>query len=545
MTFLTDRFGITSTDNSSTENLGASSTYTGTAENVENYGNINTTITSDVDGAIAGVQLQFSPDNANWDIIETYTYVAPNTLIINTNVKAKYFRVVYINGTGAQSTFRLQTIYTQTKTSNGNGPTEISFNDNNLDAFGRLKVSDPQTLLDVTHTKDKNSLQIHELAFGGATGAYDTNSSSVLMSVNNDGDRIIRQSRQYSVYQPGKSLFVIMTGVINADSNGTDTVSRIGYFDDDEGIFFEYDGTNIAIVKRQNGVDNKVIQSNWNTDKADGTGNSGVTLDTTKVQIFFIDIEWLGVGSVRAGMFFNGEPIILHKFHHANIETNTYMKTANLPVRYELSANGAGSPSGSLRHICATVISDGGYNPIGRSFGAGTGSETRSGDHGTPLPLISIRLKTEDSMTVAGATGAPFGSGIVEPRTRVDLKQFSAITTNTSGKGTIAYLMLTQDVGDSILTDPVWGSVSAESSVEYDVSATEIDISNSLPIQTLVFNNKLEIDSTAFNSIIGLTTNINTIGATGVSDILSLVVEPLDSGSNIAYAGTMNWEEIY
>lgn len=539
MTFLTDRFGITSKDNSSENNLGSSATFTGNSENVENYGNINVTVRSDVDGGVAGVQLQFSPDNVNWDVIETYTYVAPNTLIMNTNVKAKYFRVVYINGSSATSIFRLQTIYTQTKTSSADGATDINFNQNSVDAFGRLKVSDPTTLLDLTHTKDKNDLQIHELTFGGATSIYDDNSSSVLMTVSANGDRVIRQSRRYAVYQPGKSLYIIATGIINAGTNGTDTISRMGYYDDDEGIFIEYDGATIYIVKRQNGSDTRVAQSSWSDDKLDGTGNSGITLDTTKAQIIFIDVEWLGVGTVRVGFFVDGSPIIAHKFHHANKETNTYMKTANLPIRYEISANNTGSPSGSLRQICATVISDGGYNPIGRSFGANTGSTTRKGDHGTPLPLISIRLKTPEEI---GGTGP---AGIIEPRTSVNVKQFSAITTNTGGKGTRADLYLTQDVGDSILTGVDWVGVHPNSSVEYDISATEIDLSNSIPIQSLMFSNQVEIFSSSFESIIGINTNINTIGATGISDILTLVVEPLDSGSNVAYAGTMNWEEIY
>lgn len=529
MTFLTDRFGVTSSDNSTSQALGEGVSYTGTGENVENYGNVSVNVRSDKDSATGGVQLQFSSDNTTWDIIETHTYTASKPLLISTNVKAKYFRISFVNSTGnGIAALDLQTVLTQIKVGGG-APTEVMFNDNNLDAFGRIKVSNPTTLLDITHTKDKNELIVYEDITGGATGIHDPDSSSVLMSVSTNNDEVTRQSRKYTVYQPGKSLFVILTGVIDAGGNGDDTISRMGYFDDQNGFFFQYDGTTLSIVKRQNGTDVETVsQSSWNEDKANGTGNSGITINPARTQIFFFDIEWLGVGTVRAGFFFNGEPIIVHKFHHANIETNTYIKNANLPIRYQLSAVGATNPTGSLRHICSSVISDGGYNPVGKTFSANTGSSTLDADFGTPRPLISIRLKS----TGAGA----------ELNTFVNLLQFSAITTNTGGKGTVAELWLTQDTGDSILTtpSPTWVSANDESAVESDITSTVIDTSNSVRIQSLVFSNKIEIFSSALNTIISLTSN-----KLGVSDILSLVVEPLDSGSNVSYAGTLNWEEIF
>jgi hypothetical protein len=441
-------------------------------------------------------------------------------------------RVLYTNGSSAQSSFRLQTLVQQAKTDSGaGGSTEVNYNEGLLDAFGRLKVSNPATLLDITHTKDKNNLLVHELLFGGATSTHDSDSSSVLMTVTSNNDRVVRQSRKTLVYQPGKSLFVILTGVINAGTNGTDTISRMGYFDDDDGIFFEYDGTDLCIVKRQNGTDTKVAQNNWNVDKVNGIGESGVTIDTSKVQIFFIDIEWLGVGSVRTGMFFNGEPIILHKFHHANIETNTYMETANQPIRYELEAVGTGSPSGSLRQICATVISDGGYNPNGKNFSASTRTDLITVGNDATVPIISIRLKSD------GATGA-------ESKTSVNLKQFSLAAPSGATDVNLAEIWLTQDQGDSILTGPTWLSTHDASAVEYDISSTVIDTTNSIPLQSLFFSTRAELNSTTVDSVISLTTNTNTTGATGVSDILSVVMTNV-SGGNKDVGGALTWEEIF
>jgi len=531
MTFLTTRFGDEDNQNSTTVPLAASGSYTGTSTDVENYGNVTVNITSDVDG---GLEIQFSTDSTNWDIIDNYSYIASSgPLVVSTNVKARYFRIVYNNGSTIQTQLRLQSLLQKARTGGGSsgGSTEVTYGDTLVDAFGRLKVSDPSTLMDITHTKGKNELVVHEVIFGGATSVHDPDSSSVLMSVSSDGDRVVRQSRKKAVYQPGKSLFIILTGVINANSNGTDTVGRMGYYDDNDGIFVEYDGTDLAIVKRQNGTDTRVTQSSWNVDKADGTGNSGVTIDETKVQIFFLDIEWLGVGSVRVGMFYDGKPIILHKFHHANIETNTYMENANQPIRYELSANDTGSPSGAIRMICATVISDGGYNPIGKSFSASTRTTLHTVGNDAIEPIISIRLKTP------GATGA-------EPKTTVNLQQFSISATSGSTDVNLAEIWLTQDNDGSALTSPSWVSANDQSAVEYDISSSALDTSNSVPIQSVFFSTRAELNSRSIDSIISLTSNTDTIGATGMSDIISLVMTNV-SGGNLSAGGAMTWEEIF
>jgi hypothetical protein len=98
--------------------------------------------------------------------------------------------------------------------------------------------------------------------------------------------------------------------------------------------FFMQDGTTLKIVRRTytsgSPVDTEISQSSWNGDKLDGTGASGFTLDPSKSNILFIDIEWLGVGSVRVGFVINGQLITAHTFNNANSLTTVYMQTANL-----------------------------------------------------------------------------------------------------------------------------------------------------------------------------------------------------------------------
>ena len=84
-----------------------------------------------------------------------------------------------------------------------------------------------------------------------------------------------------------------------------------------------------------------VNQADWNGDKLDGTGPSGITLDVTKTQILWMDFEWLGVGSVRCGFIINEQYIVCHTFNNANDITSVYMSTAILPVRYEITSTSA------------------------------------------------------------------------------------------------------------------------------------------------------------------------------------------------------------
>lgn len=250
------------------------------------------------------------------------------------------------------------------------------------DAFGRFRTSEPVTLADITHAFDINPLSISELTATGATSTYQQDESAVDMNVTTTvGSRIVRQSRRYFVYQAGKSLLIFQTGVLTDDATNTGVRSRIGYFDDDNdksvdaggnGFFFQYYNNVLSVVKRSfvtgAQVDTVIPQSSWNIDKLDGTTDSGITIDVEKAQIFFMDLEWLGVGSVRLGVVINGVPYYVHQFNHANVEETTYMTRAILPVRYEIEQVNGGV-AGQMKMVCMSVSSEGGHNPSGRQFG--------------------------------------------------------------------------------------------------------------------------------------------------------------------------------
>jgi hypothetical protein len=267
------------------------------------------------------------------------------------------------------------------------------------DAFGRLRVSNPLTLFD-TQARYFDHEQFNSNLVNSGNVSYDANSSTFSLSVTGSGDAIQRETTKTFIYQPGKSLLVMNTFSMNTPTSGL--TQRVGYFGSQNGIFFEVAGTTLNMVIRSYSsgslVENRVAQSSWNGDKLNGTGSSGITLNPALDQIFWIDVEWLGVGSVRCGFVINGQFIICHTFNHANVSgnTTTYMTTACLPIRYELSSSG---PSGTLTQICSTVISEGGYSLTGlpRGIGHSLGSPVRlSNTSSIFTPLISIRLKSSN-----------------------------------------------------------------------------------------------------------------------------------------------------
>ena len=244
----------------------------------------------------------------------------------------------------------------------------VTFGGNTLDAFGRLRVSNPLTIFDSKNIMSQNTLFNSTTANGG-TVSYTANKSTVNLNLTEAASsKTVRQSNRVMSYQPGKSLLIFNTFVMNEPT--TNLKQKVGLFDANNGIFFTADGTTLKIVRRTYtsgaAVDTEISQSSWNGDKLDGTGASGFDLDPATSNILFIDIEWLGVGSVRVGFVINGQLITAHTFNNANNLTTVYMQTANLPIRYEIERAGTlTAGTYTLQQICSSCISEGGYSPQG------------------------------------------------------------------------------------------------------------------------------------------------------------------------------------
>ena len=269
-----------------------------------------------------------------------------------------------------------------------------------VDGFGRARTSTPLTLFDSSHRYDDNQLwATSNSAAGNSTVTFSANQGLILLAVSNAANaEIIRETSRVFSYQPGKSLQTFNTFVFNASQ--TNLRQRVGFFGAQNGIYLELSDDVLYFVRRYYNLgsvqEERIAQTSWNVDKLNGVGPSKITLDISAAQIFFIDVEWLGVGSVRCGFVIDGQFIHCHSFHHANESgsNSTYMTTATLPLRYEIKNTAATGNSSVLKQICSTVISEGGYELRGRQFSMNT-SVTSAYDltnAGQYYPVIALRL---------------------------------------------------------------------------------------------------------------------------------------------------------
>jgi len=326
-----------------------------------------------------------------------------------------------------------------------------------LDAFGRLRISDEYTLGDYKNIYgiDPNFLQ--KVANGG-TVTYQANQACArLATTTSSNSSAIHQTKFYHQYMPGKSQLIYTT--FNFYAANTGVTKRTGYFDEDNGVYFEQagDGTLSFCVRTYTSGSpsdaSKVSQASWNVDKCDGTGASGFNLDITKTQILFIDLQWLGVGRVRIGFVYNGLPIIAHEFEHSNLLPVVYMSNPNLPIRCEIVSSGS-NPAAYFDQICSTVISEGGYVESGQDWSA-QNTTLRSLASGATLPLFAIRLK--DS----------FNS--YDNRMVVRLDNFNIFST----KEPLVYQLIKLPNAAALTTASAWvDAYTNRSGVEYNVGAT-------------------------------------------------------------------------
>lgn len=268
-----------------------------------------------------------------------------------------------------------------------------------IDAFNRIRVSNPLTLFDSSHRYRDNNLWTSLVVGTGSTVGFVTAQGLVDLTVGvGSTARVIRETTKVFSYQPGKSLEVLNTFIMNPKKSNLR--QRVGYFGDNNGIYFEVDGNTLNFVERSlvTGTVTETIipQSEWLYDKLDGNGPSGYTLDISQAQIFWMDIEWLGVGTVRVGFVIDGQFIHCHSFHHANRIKSTYITTASLPLRLEITNTGITTSSSTLKQVCSTVISEGGYELRGLQQAISTPitSPVTLTNAGTFYNLISIRLKS-------------------------------------------------------------------------------------------------------------------------------------------------------
>ena len=270
------------------------------------------------------------------------------------------------------------------------------------DAFGKLRVTEPFTTFNYypTTLTENSNLDEDIWISGGNSQTYNSN-NYINMPINTASTNYaIRQTKCPMVYQSGKSRLIYMTGVMMT-SILTSTTSYIGLFNVDtstppnitEGMYFKCDGTNLIFEEVTQSATNTVNQSSWNIDTFDGTGPSGQTLTITNAStnlLIVFDQEWLGVGRIRCGFNINGVTYYAHQFIHSGLAIQ-YTKTPRLRLSYYIK----GTVANTMRQMCSTNMSEGGYYTTGKINSISTTiSGIILGTIGTRYILLALRINS-------------------------------------------------------------------------------------------------------------------------------------------------------
>lgn len=412
------------------------------------------------------------------------------------------------------------------------GTASVAFAPEATDAFGRLRVSNPFTLFD-TQSRYYDHNQFSSNVAGVANVVYNSNSSTFELNVSTGiNDSVLRETTKTFPYQPGKSLLVLSTFCMATPK--ANLRQRVGYFGANNGIYFEANGTTLNMVIRSSSsgsiVEDRIPQSQWNGDRLNGAGGannpSGITLNPALVQIWYCDIEWLGVGSVRVGFVIDGVYITCHTFNHANTpstafanNTTTYMTTATLPLRYEITNTGATASASMMRQICSSVLSEGGFQLTGSG-------NPRAASHiiGSPItlpndqsfkPVIAIRLKS----TMLDAVVVPINYSLVP--VQQSIFQFRIYKRAITSGGT-------------------WVDSAADSAVQYNLSPTAL-VSGDISEQSFI-NSTNQSSGAPSQVSFGFEYQLEREPFTGVAYEYVIMMATTGNGQTV-YA-SIEWQEI-
>jgi hypothetical protein len=268
----------------------------------------------------------------------------------------------------------------------------------------RLKVAPYQTVFFNTFQYGKETDVWDESIVGVGTATHNVNASNVILQVGSTaGSKVIRQTKQVMRYIPGRSATLAFA--IRLEEPKVGIRRRFGLFDEYNGTFFEDDGGTYSYVIRSTttGIttETRVTRENWNGEKFDGNGWTGVTADPTKQQMISINYEWYGAGIVQFNWLMKNETIHSHTFDNANTANTVWCGTPFLPIRCEIENITGVAGTHYLYQGSNSLIQEGEPEKLGTLLSISnpiTGTTMTAAD--TFYPIISLRLKPNNLTAV-------------------------------------------------------------------------------------------------------------------------------------------------
>jgi len=208
-----------------------------------------------------------------------------------------------------------------------------------VSVFGENIISPLEDMINVQFQYGISSMQT--MTSLTSTGTVFTEDSMAVVSTGaaSDGEASI-QSKRSLRYRPGHEGYAFFTALFEA--NAANSTQWIGIFDESDGIAIGYNGTTFSILFRRDGdADTTIAQSSFNRDPLDGTGPSGFTIDTTKLNVFRISYGWLGAAPITFQVLRqDGVWITFHIIERPNSENEPSLINPILPIQAEVKNSG-------------------------------------------------------------------------------------------------------------------------------------------------------------------------------------------------------------
>lgn len=393
-----------------------------------------------------------------------------------------------------------------------------------VDTSGRLRTVLPIELLSYYFANTEHSLRMNTTQAGGSTGTVilTLNKGSVTLSNSTgNGHKLNFSTKKYMRYTPGQTHKSTIAGRFGLPK--TNVEKRWGIFTEFNGFFFKQTSSGLSVAIRDGGAGDPVVettipQANWNIDKLDGTGPSGFTLNTNFHGIYIIEFDWHGAGTVKYGIKYDREIIYCHKQEYDFVQTDTSIRSPQLPVNIEILNTGTVTGNTDVLLAALSVYKDGEseIKPT-YSFSASNTNVGRTVNNSALLPIISIRPKTSFKGILARIGLVP----------------------NTITVSTDTNTLYVQIILNATLTGASFASVNSESNTERDVSASSFTGGTIIWEGYASPNTPLVGNIAGANGLDSWELNVNYAGT--VQDTLTIACRSL--GNNNTTHASIRWLE--
>ena len=395
----------------------------------------------------------------------------------------------------------------------------------NIDAFGRLRVSELTTQFDGKQLHDALPFYYDIEEIGTGTAVHSTTNAESTLSTSASSDAVIVQTKQRFNYMTGKSALGFMT--FRNFNNESSILKRVGYFNsntttpfnsDLDGFYLESNGIlgGVDFIVAKGGTKNTIAQASWD-DPFDGTGKSKIDLDLeneTGNLLMWFQYEWLGVGAIEFGFVVDGAFYTAHKEDHIGLD-GVYMESPNHSLRYEIRQAGAGS--GTFRTICSTFNTEGAVDQIGKILSDNLGTSTVNANTvGTKYALLGITLQTAKVDTL------------------VDILDYSVLSITTDNQ--LIELWLNPTVAGTFTYNAVTNSSVAVAKGDTAGNPS----TNTVTGGTLVYSDYIS-NQQSFNIQVENAIRLG-MSIAGTTDTLVLTTTPMTSNSDVT--ASIKWREL-